>query len=74
MNMQQTTGRDLALAKFSVRCLVCKLARKNQIGFLFWLVKMVERRLCPFCRAYERVYGRKSHEPLPAAEEKMDRV
>jgi hypothetical protein len=26
-------------------------------------VKKIEARLCPFCRAYERVYGRKAHEP-----------
>ncbi len=24
-----------------------------------------ETRVCPFCRAYERVYGRKAHEPIP---------
>jgi len=29
---------------------------------LFWFVKMVEGRLCPQCRAYEKVYGRKAHE------------
>ncbi len=28
------------------------------------LVKTCEG-LCPFCRAYEKVYGRKSHEPIP---------
>jgi hypothetical protein len=25
-------------------------------------VKQIESSLCPFCRAYERVYGRKAHE------------
>jgi hypothetical protein len=25
-------------------------------------VKKIEATLCPFCRAYERVYGRKAHE------------
>ena len=74
MDRQPSTRRDLALARFSVRCFFCKLARKNQTGLLFWLVKLVERRLCPFCRAYERVYGRKSHEPLPAPGEELDRI
>jgi hypothetical protein len=25
-------------------------------------VKKIEAKLCPFCRAYERVCGRKAHE------------
>jgi hypothetical protein len=25
-------------------------------------VKKIESKICPFCRAYERVYGRKAHE------------
>lgn len=56
---------DKRLAKFSVNCLVCRYARKKQRGLVFWLVKKVEGRVCPFCRAYERTYGRKSHEPVP---------
>jgi hypothetical protein len=63
--MNPATDSDRRLAKFSVNCLVCRFARRRQKGLLFWLVKKVESRLCPFCRAYERVYGRKSHEPPP---------
>jgi hypothetical protein len=29
------------------------------------MVQIVEVRLCPFCKAYERVHGRKAHEPTP---------
>jgi hypothetical protein len=54
-----------ALARFSEHCLVCRCARRKQAGFAFWLVKTFEG-LCPFCRAYEKVHGRKSHESLPA--------
>jgi hypothetical protein len=28
----------------------------------FQFVKSVEEGICPFCRAYERVNGRKAHE------------
>ncbi len=56
---------DRVLGQVSANCLVCNLARRRQRGLLFWLVKHVENRLCPFCRAYERVFGRKSHEPVP---------
>ncbi len=54
---------DRKLAQWCLRCPVCVRARKKQRGAAFWLVKNVDRKLCPFCKAYERVYGRKAHEP-----------
>jgi hypothetical protein len=60
------TNRTRALAKRSENCVVCRRARRQQAGFAFWLVKSFEG-LCPFCRAYEKVHGRKSHEPVPSA-------
>ena len=56
------TSLDRAMAKICLNCLLCRNARKRQAGAMFWLVKHVERRVCPFCRAYERVYERKAHE------------
>ncbi|HUT34290.1 MAG TPA: hypothetical protein VNE39_12465 [Planctomycetota bacterium] len=58
------TERDKRMARKCLTCPVCRRARKNQRGILFWLVKRLESRVCPFCRAYERVYGRKAHEPI----------
>jgi hypothetical protein len=57
--------KDRALAETCLSCPVCKRARRKQRGLFFWFVKRLEGRLCPACRAYERVYGRKAHEPLP---------
>jgi hypothetical protein len=56
------TGMDKVLARVCANCTVCRRARQRQRGFAFWLVKRVEGRWCPFCRAYERVHGRKAHE------------
>jgi hypothetical protein len=56
-----------ALAAFSVKCLVCRRARSRQAGFAFWVVKTFEG-ICPFCRAYNKVHFRKSHEPIPVIE------
>jgi uncharacterized protein CbrC (UPF0167 family) len=53
---------DKILAEFCVKCLVCRRARQRQSGAAFWLVQKIEAKVCPFCRAYERVYGRKTHE------------
>jgi hypothetical protein len=30
------------------------------------LVTKIEGRFCPHCEAYEKVCGRKAHEPLPS--------
>ena len=61
----EITEKDRQRAQKCVECPVCRRARRNQRGVLFWLVKSVEEGLCPYCRAYEKVYGRKAHEPVP---------
>lgn len=55
--------KDVKMAKTCLNCPVCKRARAKQSGLAFWFVKNVEGRFCPNCQAYERVYGRKAHEP-----------
>jgi uncharacterized protein CbrC (UPF0167 family) len=62
MKANHPSKLDLALANVCRNCPVCRRARQQQSGAAFWLVNRVERHLCPFCRAYERVYGRKAHE------------
>ena len=61
MSPRKASSLDKALARVCANCLVCRNARRRQRGPAFWLVKQVEAKLCPFCRAYERVYGRKAH-------------
>ncbi|MCX5849943.1 MAG: hypothetical protein NTW65_10905 [Deltaproteobacteria bacterium] len=58
------TDRDRKMAKFCLTCPVCSHARKKQQGAAFWFVQKIEGKLCPFCKAYERVYGRKAHQPI----------
>ncbi|NJD91887.1 MAG: hypothetical protein FIA91_10300 [Geobacter sp.] len=53
---------DQALARVCEHCPVCRRARRRQQGVAYALVKGVETAICPFCRAYERVHGRKAHE------------
>ena len=64
MNQSEVTDRDRARAQHCVECPVCTRARRQQRGLAFWLVKNVESGVCPYCKAYEKVYGRKSHEPM----------
>jgi hypothetical protein len=59
------TDKDRAMAQRCVTCPACRHARKKQRGLLYWLVRSVEGKVCPFCKAYEKVYGRKAHEPAP---------
>lgn len=65
MNSEPITDKDRARAQKSMKCPACKHARKKQKGLVFWFVKQVESKICPYCMAYERVYGRKAHEPIP---------
>lgn len=58
------TEKDLKLAKTCLECPVCRRARKKQKGVFFWFVKSIERKVCPACQAYEKVYGKKAHEPV----------
>jgi hypothetical protein len=57
---------DRALAGVCRSCPVCRQARQRQSGLAFRWVNRMERGFCPFCRAYERVYGRKAHEGMAA--------
>lgn len=61
MSTGKASSFDKALARVCANCLVCRRARRRQRGLAFWLVKHVEARLCPFCRAYKQVYGRPAH-------------
>jgi len=54
-----------ALAFVCTKCPVCRTARKNQKGLTYSFVKNIEGGFCPFCMAYEKVYGRKAHEQGP---------
>lgn len=59
----EISEKDRRMAEVCVTCRVCRRARERQAGFAFWLVRSIEGGLCPFCKAYEKVYGRKAHEP-----------
>jgi hypothetical protein len=65
MSARKASSLDQTLARVCANCPVCRPARQRQSGVAFWLVKRVESRLCPFCRAYERVHGRKAHVTSP---------
>jgi hypothetical protein len=59
------TDKDRKRAEFCLTgCGGCKKARKQQKGFPFWIVKFIGVGVCPNCKAYAKVYGRKAHEPI----------
>lgn len=63
MEHQPITDKDRRMAQRCLECPACKHASRKQRGILFWFVKTIEDSVCPYCKAYERVYGRKAHEP-----------
>ena len=52
----------LRMAKVCENCTVCKSARRKQKGFSYWLVKNIDSKICPFCKAYKKVHGRNAYE------------
>jgi len=68
MTQKTITDKDRKLAQMCLQCPLCRRARKKQKGLAFWFVKHLERGMCPSCRAYEKVYGRKAHEPTTSSQ------
>ena len=64
MSSDPITDKDRKRAEACLNCPMCRRARRKQRGFAFWFLKRIEGWLCPNCKAYERVYGRKAHEPI----------
>ena len=63
MPESNVTNLDRSMARVCESCPVCRTASRNQQGLANRFVRGVEEKVCPFCRAYERVHGRKAHEP-----------
>jgi len=59
------TDKDREMAHVCMECPCGKTARQEQKGLVFECVKNFAESVCPFCQAYEKVYGRKAHEPIP---------
>ena len=62
MNKNNIKPMDRSLARICELCPVCRHARLSQKGIAFTVVKSVETAICPFCKAYERIHGKKAHE------------
>lgn len=61
MSQSNTT---LKMAKFCREsCPVCTRGREKGKGFLYTMIKL-EENICPFGRAYKKVYGIPPHEKL----------
>ena len=57
------SDKDRRRAKKCLDCRICSYARRKQRGVVFWLIK-VENHICPYARAYRRVYGRGPLDPV----------
>jgi hypothetical protein len=64
MSKPNITSLDRSLARICGLCPLCRQARRRRQGIAFTIVSRIETSLCPFCSAYERVHGVKSHEKM----------
>jgi transposase-like protein len=62
--MSKFTEEQLNDAKTCLECPICKKARKKQKGFAYWFVRLVDRKVCPKCQAFEAVFNRRAFEPI----------
>ncbi len=60
--MNKTTDLQKWMARICLQCPLCRYARKKQRGVLYTIAKF-ESHICPFCRAYKKVYGGESWQP-----------
>jgi transposase-like protein len=63
MDSRAASKIERLMASVCENCPVCSTARKRKGGIAFRFVAVVEEGICPFCSAYEKVYGKKAHEP-----------
>jgi hypothetical protein len=66
MENTNITDKDREMACICLECPCGKTARQEQKGLVYECVKNFAEAVCPFGQAYEKVYGRKAHEPVPA--------
>lgn len=51
-------------AKMCLDCPICRRARNKQRGLAFLFVKLVDRKICPSCKALEEITGKRAYETL----------
>ena len=51
-------------AQKCLECLLCIKAREKQKGFAYWFVKYVDRKICSYCKAFEKFTGQLAYESL----------
>ena len=66
MDTETITDKERAMAQRCAKCPLCRYARRKQRGIIFGIVKRMGSSVCPYCRAYEKVHGRKPHASMPA--------
>jgi len=55
-------------AKGCLECPICRRARKNQRGLAYLFVKLIDRKVCSNCKAFEQVTGKRAFEPITQAD------
>jgi hypothetical protein len=66
---EQFDEKTVKRAEFCLeKCTACKKGREKQSGLFWWIVKFEDKtKLCPWCRAYRKVYGVPAWEKPPRA-------
>ncbi len=66
MENENVTEKDREMAQVCLNCFFGKMVRQEQKGLLYDCARSFADKFCPFGQAYEKVFGRKVYEPIPA--------
>lgn len=57
-SMSEVNQELIKKALNCVDCGICKRARVKQKGIAYFFVKYIDRKVCPDCKAFEKVFNR----------------
>ena len=70
--METITDSLKAKARWCLKCPICSRAREKQKGLAYLFTKHIDRKVCPNCKAFEKVTGQLAYEPL--TQEAIDKI
>jgi len=70
--VEVTTDDLKAKATWCLKCPICSRAREKQKGIAYFFTKHIDRKVYPYCKAFEKVTGKLAYEPI--RQELIDKI
>jgi len=70
--VEAVTNNLKVKARRCLKCPICSRAREKQKGIAYFFTKHFDRKVCPNCKAFEKVTGQLAYEPI--TQEIVDKI